>query len=79
MLAAMDRELEQVMPAVRGLVDRYRAQCLWFWRADYYPADRAAVLRALNRIQRYGDRQAFQEAGQVKQWLSRISNAVSAG
>ena len=28
---------------VRRLIDRYRASCLWFIAADYYPATRAEV------------------------------------
>ena len=60
------------------LVDEYRVCCLWFLRDDYYPATDAERLRVLGDIQRYGDREAFRLAGQLRQWLSRPSNARSA-
>jgi hypothetical protein len=60
------------------LVDEYRVRCLWFLRADYYPATDAERLRVLDEIQRNGDREAFRVAGELRQWLSRPSNARSA-
>ncbi|NQW05309.1 MAG: hypothetical protein HQ485_14985 [Acidobacteria bacterium] len=65
--------------AFRQFVDQHRAQCLWFLKADYYPetvADRMAVLRS---IEKHGDRRAFQEAAQFRQWLSPPSSERSAG
>jgi hypothetical protein len=59
-------------------VDQYRVRCLWFLRAGYYPATDAERLRVLDEIQRYGDREAFRLAGELRQWLSRPSNARSA-
>lgn len=44
--------------AVDDLVERYRDRCLWFLRPDYLPTTRQARLRALDSIQRHGDREA---------------------
>ena len=74
----MNTEFENVMLRVRELVVRYRAQCLWFLRSDYYPATVAEACQVLDYIQQHGDLEAFRQAGQLKQWLSRNSNAVSA-
>jgi hypothetical protein len=63
----------------RRFVDRYRAQCLWFLRPDYYPdtpVERATVLRL---IEQHGDRRAFQQAALFRQWLSPHSSETSAG
>jgi hypothetical protein len=55
---------------INQLVDAYRDRCLWFLRADYYPTDLQEVLRTLDYIRRYGDREAFRKAGALYQWLS---------
>ena len=60
------------------LVDDYRTRCLWFLRADYYPATREERLRVLDYVQRYGDRDAHVRAVNLRRWLSQISNADSA-
>ncbi len=65
--------------AVNELVERYRDQCLWFLRRDYRPTTRQARLRALESIQRYGDRAAFTQAAELREWLSHPSSAGSAG
>jgi hypothetical protein len=31
----------EIQTKVRELIDEYRARCLWFLRADYYPESRA--------------------------------------
>ncbi len=72
------REAEPPESAVNNLVDEYRSRCLWFLRPDYYPADTAQRLRVLEQIQKYGDRAAFQKAGELKRWFSRASSAGSA-
>ena len=64
--------------ALTALVDDYRTRCLWFLRADYYPATREEQLRVLDYVQRYGDRDAHVRAVNLRQWLSRLSNAKSA-
>lgn len=49
-----------------------------FFRADYYPTDQQDVLRTLDYIRRYGNREAFRKAGELYQWLSLSSNGPSA-
>jgi hypothetical protein len=63
---------------VNQLVDEYRDRCLWFLRADYYPTDLQDILRTLDYIRRYGDREAFRKAGELYQWLSPDSSNPSA-
>ncbi len=64
---------------VNRLVDQYRVRCLWFLRADYYPATLEERLRVLAYIERHGDREAFRRAARLKRWLSPDSSAPSAG
>jgi hypothetical protein len=63
--------------AVNRLVDEYRHRCLWFLRDDYYPVTDDQRLRVLAYIERHGDRRAYLRAAEVRQWLSRTSNAAS--
>ena len=63
---------------VRSFVDDYRQRCLWFVRADYYPSTPDEILRVLRWIRARGDREAFQRAGKIEEWLSRIFNEKSA-
>ena len=74
----MNAEIENAMLRVRELVVQYRAQCLWFLRSDYFPTTVADACQVLDYIQRYGDLNGFRRAGELKQWLSRNSSAVSA-
>ena len=67
-----------VREALRTIVDRYRARCLWFLRPGYYPETPEEALRVLEAIQRHGDREAFQRAGEVRRWLSQGTSATSA-
>jgi hypothetical protein len=55
---------------LRAFVDEYRARCLWFLRADYYPTTPAERERVLRLIEQYGDRKAFVRAAEFRQWLS---------
>lgn len=73
----MDAIDEDLRRQVNQLVDTYRERCLWFLRADYYPTDRQEVLRTLDYIRRYGDREAFRKAGELYQWLSPDSSKPS--
>jgi hypothetical protein len=63
---------------VRSLIDDYRERCLWFVRPDYYPTSPDEVLRVLQWIRARGDKEAFQRAGKIEQWLSRTSSETSA-
>lgn len=66
------------MDSVNALVDEYRARCLWFLREDYYPESLADVARVLDYIERHGDKEAFQKAATLRQWLLQNSNVSSA-
>jgi hypothetical protein len=59
---------------VRSLIDEYRERCLWFVRADYYPSTSDEILRALQWIRARGDKEAFQRARKIEEWLSRASS-----
>ena len=67
-----------IAEAVNRLVNEYRHRCLWFLREDYYPMTDEERLTVLGYIQRHGDRRAYVRAAEVRQWLSRPSNAPSA-
>jgi hypothetical protein len=73
----MDTPQDDPIAAVDRLVDRYRAQCLWFLREDYYPRDKAERLRVLGYIERYADREGWRAASELRRWLSRPSSATS--
>ena len=67
-----------VLERVRALVDEYRATCLWFLRADYYPQTPQEACQVLEAIERHGNVEAFKKAAELRQWLSRNSSAPSA-
>lgn len=75
-MKTMNLETQQ---RVNALVDTYRDRCLWFLHRDYYPADVESALRALDHIRRHGDVKAFQQAGELQQWLSLHFSKPSAG
>jgi len=64
-------DAETVLNAVKTLTDEHRQRCLWFLRADYYPATPAEALRVLGYIERRGDFAAFRKVAPLKQWLSK--------
>jgi hypothetical protein len=70
---------ERAAAAVRNLVDLYRAQCLWFLRADFYPKTPEEVDRVFGLIEVHGDVDALRRVAAVRQCLSLPSNATSAG
>jgi hypothetical protein len=67
----IEREIDE-------LVDELRSSCLWYLRPDYYPANDRQRDRVLERIQRHGDRAAFQRAAGLRKWLSLPSSGRSA-
>jgi hypothetical protein len=64
--------------AFRDLVDRYRVQCLWFLREDYYPSTPAEREDVMRHIERHGDLEAFRRVAEMRAWLSQHSNSPSA-
>jgi hypothetical protein len=74
----MSDVMGEIPDAVDRLVDEYRSRCLWFLRSEYYPATDTERLQVLEYIERYGDREAFRRAAEIRRWLSRTSSARSA-
>ena len=74
----MSDAMNHIPEAVDRLVDEYRQRCLWFLRSEYYPVTDAERLQVLEYIERYGDREAFRRAAEIRRWLSRTSSARSA-
>ena len=74
----MSSETAELLQSLKGLVDEYRDQCLWFLRGDFYPETLEQGLRVLTYIQRYGDRAAYLKAVEARQWLLQRSNETSA-
>ena len=74
----MSSEIAEFLQSLKGLVDEYRDQCLWFLRGDFYPETLEQGLRVLAYIQRYGDRAAYLKAAEARQWLLLKSNDASA-
>ena len=70
---------ETIFAHIRVLVDKYRLMCLWYVSTDFYPETDEQAKWALERIQRYGDVEAFREAGRLKKCLLQSSNVESAG
>jgi hypothetical protein len=68
---------EHAEAAIRQLVERYRAQCLWFLRPDFVPQTADDVERVLQLIERYGDLEALRQVAAVRRWLSPPSSASS--
>lgn len=60
------------------LIEEGRVRHLWFLRRDYCPRTDEERLRALDYIQRYGDRDSFRRAVELTRWLSHPSSAGSA-
>jgi hypothetical protein len=70
---------ERAAAVIRTLVDRYRTECLWFLRRDYYPQTAEEVERVLRLIEQHGDLDAAREVAATRRWLSPPSSVASAG
>jgi len=62
---------------LENLIERYREQCLWFLRPDYFPRTTKELLDVLDWIERYGDRTGYERAEEIRSWLSPHSKAAS--
>jgi hypothetical protein len=71
----MQDEIQQQLVA---LIECYRSRCLWFLAKDFVPETPAQVMRVLEYIECYGDREAFVQARRLKQWLSPSPSEESA-
>jgi hypothetical protein len=78
MMAHADHPVPPPADALHRLIDEYRTRCLWFLRSDYYPSTPEEQIRVLRYIERYGDREGFRRAREIRQWLSPSSSAPSA-
>lgn len=65
------------MEEARNLILRARTTCLWFIREDYSPSRDTEVISLLDKIQRYGNRETYMQARELKEWLLRNSSARS--
>ncbi len=77
-MSGADQAFEIHGAEVRHLVDRYRTQCLWFLREDFYPANAEEAVRVLHQIERNADLDGFRSAARLRAWLSPTSSAPSA-
>jgi hypothetical protein len=68
-----------ILKQAHALIEANRARCLWFLREDFLPEDPAGLIRAMQYIERRGDRKTYIEARTIREWLLRNSNETSAG
>ena len=70
---------QDIIREVNRLTDEYRAECLWFLREDYHPANTAQRLEVLGYIERHGDLKAYKRARTLRLWLLQNSSEASVG
>ena len=68
------RTRPEVEEAVNKLIHANRARCLWFASLDYLPVTDAERLRALQHVERHGDRRAFVRARELSGWVLQLSS-----
>ena len=54
---------------VKSVIENYRSMCFWSFPDDFMPKNKRQLLLALDSLERYGDRVAYQKAGVIRQWL----------
>lgn len=54
---------------VKSVIENYRSMCFWSFPDDFMPKNKRQLLLALDSLERYGDRVAYQKAGEIRQWL----------
>ena len=54
---------------VKSVIESYRSMCFWSFPDDFMPKNKRQLLLALDSLERYGDRVAYQKAGEIRQWL----------
>jgi hypothetical protein len=65
------------MAEIEALVEQNRVTCLWFLDAAFRPDTPAKAMQALDSIVRYGSRDAFIRASELRKWLSQTSSRPS--
>ena len=68
---------DAVAAEIDKLVEQYRSMCFWFAPRDYLPQLDEQRLRALENIERYGDREGFKRARELRDWLLQPSKSGS--
>lgn len=69
---------EIVIEHAHALIHECRNQCLWFMREDYWPTDRAGLLRSMRSIEKSGTRKMYIQARNIEQWLLQNSKKIYA-
>ena len=54
---------------VKSVIESYRSMCFCSFPEDFMPKDKDQLLLALDCLERYGDRNAYCKAGEIRQWL----------
>ena len=54
---------------VKSVMESYRSMCFWSYPEDFLPRDRSQLLMALDSLERYGDAEAYCQAGEIRRWL----------
>lgn len=54
---------------MKSIMDNYRSMCFWSFPEDFMPQNKAQLVLALECLERYGDRDAYCKAGEIRQWL----------
>jgi hypothetical protein len=75
-MSARTPTAQEISTEIDKLVEEYRITCLWFAPGDYFPKTDDQRLRALNYIERYGDREAFKRARSLREWLLQLSKSA---
>jgi hypothetical protein len=58
---------------INRLAEEYWTMCLWFTPRDYVAVTDDQRLATLSDIERYGDREAFKRARELREWLLAVS------
>ena len=67
--------LEKAMAVrIAALMEKYRDSCFWFLNEDFIPQTVESALRAMQYLERYGDREAWQNAQEIKKCLLKTSS-----
>ena len=54
---------------VKSVIENYRSMCFWSFPDDFMPKNKRQLLLALDSLELYGYRVAYQKAGEIRQWL----------
>lgn len=70
---------KELIKEIRTLIEKYRVQCLWFLKENYFPETPEQVIRILEKIEKHSDRKGFIRAREIKQWLLQKYSVKSFG